>query len=114
MASTEFNFTVNGNKVSMTFEQTSIKTANVHYGIKYADGDETYDRVDETITQEGVDPVEAIAKLFIDLFSNLSFNKDIKTREDVFKHISEVYSSASQEEKNELVSAMIENMNIKG
>lgn len=107
----EFEFTVNGNKVSLTFDKKSTTTANVWYGIDYADGDETYDKFDMAVNTDTY-PTEAVARIFIDLFDNLSFNADIKTFADVTDHIDGAYAGADANVRQQLSEQMAERMNI--
>lgn len=57
----DFEFTTNGNKVSLTFDKKSINTANISYGIDYADGDETYDKFDISLNKDK-DPIEGVVQ----------------------------------------------------
>lgn len=107
----DFEFKVNGNKVSLTFDKKSKTTANVSYGINYADGDETYDKFDMAVNND-VYPTEAVARIFIALFDDLSFNADIKTFDDVKDHIDGVYPDFDENVRQQLSEQMAERMNI--
>lgn len=107
----DFEFTVNGNKVSLTFDKKSQTTANVSYGINYADGDETYDKFDMTVDKD-VYPTEAVARIFISLFDDLSFNADIKTFDDVKDYIDGMYPEEHTAVRQHMAEEMAERMNI--
>lgn len=107
----EFEFTTNGNKVSLTFEKKSINTANVSYGIDYADGDETYDKFDISL-DKSKDPIEGVARIFVALFDDLSFNADIKTFDDVKDYIDGMYPEEYTAVRQHMAERMAERMNI--
>ena len=107
----DFEFTVNGNKVSLTFDKKSKTTANVWYGIDYADGDETYDKFDMAVDKDTY-PTEAVARIFIGLFDDLSFNADIKTFNDVKNHIDGAYTDEYAAVRQHRAEKMAERMNI--
>lgn len=103
MAITTFNFMVNGNAVQLDFERTGLSSANVSYDIRYADGDYTYD---------STNGANDVATVLIELFSNLAFNADIKTRKQVDKYIGEVYSEEDTLWRESLADDMARRMNI--
>ena len=108
----EFEFTTNGNKVSLTFDKKSINTANVSYAIDYADGDETYDKFDIDIEKK-TSPTEGVARIFIALFDDLSFNANIKTFEEVKSHIDGIYPDEYAAVRQHLAERMADRMHIK-
>lgn len=112
MTPIDFEFTTNGNKVSVTFEKKSINTANVSYSIDYADGDETYDKFDMAIDKK-TSPTEGVARIFIGLFDDLSFNANIKTFEEVKSHIDGIYPDEYAAVRQHLAERMADRMHIK-
>lgn len=109
-----FEFTTNGNKVSLTFDKNTKNTANVSYKINYADGDETFDsfNINDEPENTNANPSERTARIFIALFDDLSFNADIETFDDVKDYIDGTYADEYAAVRQHMAEKMAQRMSI--